>query len=167
MSKTSRLFALLAMLVVAGSLALAGGAQAADPSDASYLVTFVSGTSATDQESAISAAGASDVSRVDVLRLHSITASSPPADALRSDSSVASFEADKVRNVSATVSDPGYTSQWSLSKIGWDQLFGSVNPVGTSTVAVLDAGVNSSHEDLAGEVVPGTSILDPFNDGTT
>src|SRR4051812_40796423 len=167
MSKMPRLLALVAAVMAIGSLLLAGGARAADPSDASYLVTFVSGTSAAEQESAISTAGASDVSSVDALHLHSVTASSAAADALRADSSVASVESDKTRNVSATVSDPGYTSQWSLSRIGWDQLFGSVNPVGTSTVAVLDTGVNSSHEDLAGQVVPGTSILDPFSDGTS
>src|SRR4051794_33465768 len=167
MSKMPRLLAVVAAIFTIGSMLFAAGAQAADPSDASYLVTFVSGTSASEQDSAISSAGASDLSSVDALRLHTVAASSAAADALRADSSVASVEADKVRNVSATVSDPGYTSQWSLSKIGWDQLFGSVNPVGTATVAVLDTGINSSHEDLAGKVVPGTSILDPFNDGTT
>src|SRR4051794_35421665 len=167
MSKMPRLLAVVAAVFTIGSMLFAAGAQAADPSDASYLVTFVSGTSASEQDSAISSAGASDVSSVDALRLHTVAASSAAADALRADSAVASVEADKVRNVSATVSDPGFTSQWSLQRIGWDQLFGSVNPVGTSTVAVLDTGVNSSHEDLAGKVVPGTSILDPFNDGTS
>jgi hypothetical protein len=167
LSKTSRLFALVATMAAIGSLLIVGGARAADPTDASYLVTFAAGTSSTEQESAITSAGATDVSSVDALRLHNVVASSAAVDALRGDSSVASVETDKLRNVSATLSDPGYASQWSLSKIGWDQLYGVVNPVGSATVAVLDTGVNSSHEDLAGKVVPGTSILDPFSDGTT
>src|SRR4029079_17640256 len=101
------------------------------------------------------------------LRLHNVTASSAAADALRADPSVASVETDRTRDVSTTPSDPGFASQWSLSRIGWDQLFGTVNPGGTATVAVLDTGVDSMHEDLAGKVVAGTSILDPFSDGTT
>src|SRR3954469_15539940 len=167
MSKMPRLLASVSAIFTIGSMLCAAGAKAADPSDASYLVTFAAGTSSSDQDAAISSAGASDLSSVGALRLHSVTASSLAADALRADSSVASVESDKVRNVSATVSDPGFASQWSLSKIGWDQLYGVVNPVGNTSVAVLDTGVNSSHEDLAGKVVPGTSILDPFNDGTT
>src|SRR6478736_2886331 len=142
-SKTSRLVAVIAALIAMGSLLIAGGARAADPSDSSYLVTFVSGTSAAEQDAAVSAAGATDVSSIAPLRLHNVLASAATVDALRADSSVASVEADKVRNVSATVSDPGFTSQWSLSRIGWDQLYGTVNPAGTATVAVLDTGVNS------------------------
>jgi hypothetical protein len=169
--RTPRLFALLSVVVAVGSLLLAAGAHAATPDDPSYLVTFAPGTSISDQESALGAAGATDVSSIDALRLHEVTAPADSADAvvaaLNADSSVTSVEADKVRNVSATVSDPGYTSQWSLPRIGWDQLWGNVNPAGTATVAILDTGVNSSHEDLAGKVVAGTSILDPFSDGTT
>src|SRR3954451_2658789 len=165
-SKTSRLVALIAAVVAMASLMVVGGAQAADPSDASYLVTFAAGTSGADQEAAISAAGANDVSTVAPLRLHNITASDAAVTALRADSSVVRVESDRTRDVSATPSDPGFASQWSLSRIGWDQLFGVVNPVGNSTVAILDTGVDSMHEDLAGKVLPGTSIFDPFADGT-
>src|SRR3954471_15078855 len=87
--KTSRLVALIAAIVAIATLAVAGGARAADSPDASYLVTFVSGTSASEQEAAISAAGATDVSSVDALRLHNVMASTAAADALRADSSVA------------------------------------------------------------------------------
>src|SRR3954454_21846368 len=73
--KTSRLVALIAAIVAFATLAVAGGARAADSSDASYLVTFVSGTSASEQGAAINAAGATDVSSVDALRLHNVMAS--------------------------------------------------------------------------------------------
>src|SRR3954447_22096301 len=75
LTKTPRLFAVIAAVVAIGALMFAGGARAADPSDASYLVTFSSGTSSAEQQAAISAAGATDVSAVSALRLHSITAS--------------------------------------------------------------------------------------------
>src|SRR5262249_31668902 len=58
-------------------------------------------------------------------------------------------------------------------RIGWDQLYGSVTPAGSATVAVLDTGVDASHEDLQGKLVGGTSVLagenattDPNGHGT-
>ena len=41
-----------------------------------------------------------------------------------------------------------------------------MNPNGGAVVALLDTGVDGSHPDLAGQLVPGTSILDGSN-GTT
>src|SRR5207302_3998643 len=86
---------------------------------------------------------------------------------LRANPAVQGVEADQVRAVQAAPSDPGYSSQWSLSRIGWDQAFGSVNPTGSATVAVLDTGIDASHPDLAGQLAPGTSIVDPTSEGTT
>ncbi len=34
--------------------------------------------------------------------------------------------------------------QWALPRIGWDQVYGSVSPTGTATVAILDTGVDAS-----------------------
>jgi len=53
-----------------------------------------------------------------------------------------------------------HDDQWSLAKIGWNNVFGSVSPSGSAVVALLDTGVDGSHSDLAGQLVPGTSILD-------
>ncbi len=50
-----------------------------------------------------------------------------------------------------------------MPKIGWDNVYGSVSPSGSATVAVLDTGIDGSHPDLDGNVVPGTSILDGSN----
>ncbi|HMI99090.1 MAG TPA: S8 family serine peptidase, partial [Gaiellaceae bacterium] len=89
------------------------------------------------------------------------------AAALADDTSVARVEADQVRTVQAEPDDPGFAQQWSLPRIGWDQVYGVVDPIGTAKVALLDTGVDASHPDLSANVVPGTSVLDPSSDGTT
>ncbi|MEA2201689.1 MAG: thermitase, partial [Solirubrobacteraceae bacterium] len=132
-----------------------------------YLVTFSSGVSGAQQQAAIADVGATDVSTTSALRLHVVDASEASVTALSANPAVQAVEADQVRNVQAAPSDPGYSSQWSLSRIGWDQAFGSVNPAGSATVAILDTGVDASHPDLAGQLAPGTSIVDPSSDGTT
>ena len=76
---------------------------------------------------------------------------------------VSSVESDKMRTAEAAPGDPSYTDQWSLPKIGWDQLYGVAAPSGSSVVAVLDTGVDGSEPDLAGSLVPGTSVLDGSN----
>src|SRR5207302_10758375 len=42
-------------------------------------------------------------------------------------------------------------------------VFGSVAPGASVVVAVLDTGIDATHPDLSGNVVPGTSILDGSN----
>ena len=79
---------------------------------------------------------------------------------LLADGNVSRVELDRVRTVGAVPSDSGYASQWSLPKIGWDQVYGTVVPSGSAVVALLDTGVEASHPDLAGQLVAGTSILD-------
>src|ERR687887_343940 len=98
--------------------------------------------------------------------MHAVDASDAAVAALEADASVSRVEADQVRDVQATPSDPEYPNQWSLSRIGWDQVFGNVTPSGSATVAVLDTGVDASHPDLSANVVPGTSVLDGSNGET-
>ena len=85
--------------------------------------------------------------------------SSVVADLL-ADGNVSRVEADRIRTAEADPSDSGYADQWSLPKIGWNNVFGTVTPSGSAVVALLDTGVDASHPDLAGQLVPGTSILD-------
>src|SRR3989475_7057073 len=73
---------------------------------------------------------------------------------------VVTAEENKTRQSQAFPADPLYPNQWSLPKIGWDQVFGALTPTGSAIVAVLDTGVDAQHPDLAGNVIPGTSILD-------
>ena len=92
--------------------------------------------------------------------MHAVHASDAAVLLLYADASVARVEADTSRAAEASPSDPSFASQWSLPKIGWDQAFGTVTPTGSATVAILDTGVDAAHPDLAGAVLPGTSILD-------
>ncbi len=136
-----------------------------------YLVKFVAGTSDSEQAAVLADAGATDLSYVAPLRLHSVLLAADDTqaavDELSANPSVARVEAEQTREASAVPSDPAFSSQWSLARIGWDEVYGSVSPSGSATVAVLDTGVDAGHPDLASNVLPGTSMLDPGANGTT
>src|SRR4051794_13832514 len=136
-----------------------------------YVVTFASGVSAAAQVDALTTAGATDDDVIAVLRIHAVRASDAAVAALRADSRVASVEVDRSRDAEATPDDTAYGDQWSLAKIGWDQVYGT--PLaGTAVVAVLDTGVDGSVPELSGQLVAGTSLLggsptsDPNGHGT-
>ena len=133
-----------------------------------YLVRFASGTSTQVQAEILAAVGAEDLSYIRALRIHGVLL--PGGDSLadsiellEANAAVASIEPDREREAGATPSDSAYGDQWSLPKIGWDNVFGTVSPSGSARVAILDTGVDGSHPDLDGNVVPGTSILDGSN----
>ncbi len=87
--------------------------------------------------------------------------------ALASDADVVRVERDHSRDTATTPNDPRYADQWSLPRIGWDVARDSVTPTGSATVALLDTGVDASHPDLAGVVVPGANVLTGSGDGET
>src|SRR6266480_4240697 len=162
--------ALLVALALLLSAAFGATGASADPvpsPSASYIVTFAAGVDGAQQTADIAAATATDISAIPELRMHVVDATDSAAANLSATSDVVRVDADVTRSVQATPNDSEYPQQWSLPTIGWDQVFGSVSPAGTATVAVLDTGVDSSHPDLAGQLAPGTSILDPTSDGTT
>jgi thermitase len=72
---------------------------------------------------------------------------------------IKAYSSNEKYRVALTPSDPGYSSQWALPKIdapeAWDITTGS----NTVTVAVIDTGVQLSHEDLAGRFVAGHDFL--------
>src|SRR5829696_8213641 len=152
----------VALAVVFGVVGIATTGALAEPlsPESRYIVTFASGVSGEEQAADVAAAGASDVSVIPALRMRAVDATDSAIAALTSSPDVARVEADHVRDVQAEPTDPEYGNQWSLPRIGWDQVHDSVFPFGSATVAVLDTGVDASHPDLAGQLVPGTSVLD-------
>ena len=144
--------------------AIASSATVVVDATRTYIATFAAGTSAADQVAAIAAVNATDVTSIPQLRMHVVDiASYPDAVALGANPAVSSLTLDQTRAAEAAPSDPSYADQWSLPKIGWDQVYGTVAPSGSAVVALLDTGVDASQPDLAGQLVPGTGIIDGSN----
>ena len=130
-----------------------------------YLVKFASGTSTDTQAEILAAAGAESQSYIRALRIHGVLLPGGDSlqaslDVLDSYASVARVEPNREREAGGTPNDSQYGDQWSLPLIGWENVFGAVTPSGSARVAILDTGIDGSHPDLDGNVVPGTSILD-------
>ena len=152
-----------AIVVTALLIPTLGAAQTPSPTS-SLLVKLVDGLSVQEQADVIARNGGVEISSIPALRLHVIQVA--PADLpqvlanYQADPQVVNAEEHKTRQSQAFPTDPLYPRQWALAKIGWDQVFGAVMPTGSAIVAILDTGVDAQHPDLAGNVIPGTSILD-------
>src|SRR4051812_7172388 len=84
----------------------------------------------------------------------------------KANKNVLRVEQSNTRKIAGAASDPEYAQQWALPKIGWDSVHGAVNPSGAATIAVLDTGVDGTHPDLAGRLVPGWSAFAGSNPAT-
>ena len=164
-----RLLAIAAALFTLGALSAstASAQPASPPATSSLIVKLVGGLSVDEQAAVIERNGGTEKSQVPALRLHVIEL---PTDQLevtlnsyRADPQVVRAEVNKARKSEAVPSDPLYSQQWSLPKISWDLVFGNASPSASVIVAVLDTGIDATHPDLAGGVVPGTSVLDGSN----
>src|SRR5438094_8229858 len=167
-----RAIVVTALLTIACALLIPtlSGAQTSSPTS-SLLVKLVDGLTTQEQADVITRNGGVEISSIPALRLHVIQVA--PADLpkvlanYQADPQVVNAEENKTRQSQAFPTDPLYLNhQWSLPKIGWDQVFGTVTPTGSAIVAILDTGVDAQHPDLAGNVIPGISILDGSS-GTT
>jgi hypothetical protein len=134
-----------------------------------YVVTFEAGTTAAARTAALTATGAEVIDTVPALRMAVIRVpdGTDIVAALRSDTAVTRVEPDRVRGTEARPDDRAYQTQWSLPRIGWDTVYGTIQPRGSAVVAILDTGVDARHRDLAGRLVAGASMVagaDPDHD---
>ena len=78
---------------------------------------------------------------------------------LRAHPDVLSAEPDYEVEVFRLPTDPGYTQQWHLAKIGsggaWDEITGSKKV----KVCVIDSGARMDHPDLAGNILKGWNVV--------
>jgi YVTN family beta-propeller protein/VCBS repeat-containing protein len=150
-------------------------AATAPAATARYIVAFSLGASAGQRAAALAAGSeATTISTIPALRLAVVdfpaTRAGAAAHNMRERAGVERVELDRGRSVAAAPSDPRYTEQWSLPMIGWPSV--TVPASGTAIVAILDSGVDGSHPDLLGRLVPGASfvggdpLVDPNGHGT-
>ncbi len=168
--RTTRVILLATALTLLAVLSVPLASIAQTSLSSSLLVKLIGGLTPDQQAQVIARNGGIEISSIPALRLHVIQVA--PADlaqvlaSYQADPQVANAEENKTRQSQTFPADPLYPNQWSLPKIGWDVVFGTVTPSGSVIVAVLDTGIDAQHPDLAGNVIPGTSILDGFS-GTT
>jgi hypothetical protein len=171
LKRATTAFSLLAVLLVLLSPLTAGAQTASGPSTtSSLLVKLVGGLSASEQAAVIARNGGVETSSIPALRLHVVAVSTADLPsvlaAYQADPQVQNVEVNRTRQSETMPADPLFAYQWALPRIGWEQVFGAITPAGSARVALLDTGVDASHPELAGKVVPGISMLDS-SDGRT
>ena len=129
---------------------------------ANLIVKIAAGVDEAEATALFESVGGVKTGEIDVLRMHMVAVApdtvSATIAAFEADPAVVSVDLDRPRDAEAVPDDPGYSNQWALPLIGWEDVFGVINPSGTSTIAVLDTGVDASIPDLAGRVVGGWSF---------
>jgi type VII secretion-associated serine protease mycosin len=65
----------------------------------------------------------------------------------------------------APSNDPGRSGQWALDRFAAEDVWTTNTGVGV-TVAVVDSGIDASHPDLTGRVLPGTDLVTGTGDGS-
>ncbi|HVM04742.1 MAG TPA: Ig-like domain repeat protein [Acidimicrobiales bacterium] len=159
---------ILALVALIAGAAVPQGALAVPAAQApaavsTLIVKFRPGVTSDQQQAAVQRNGGS-VRRA-VPQLGMVVVAVPSAEASNStrryqaDAQVLRVDADHSRKAAAVPNDTAYADQWALPKIGWDSVYGTVDPAGSAVVAVLDTGVDPSVADLAGRTVAGHSPM--------
>src|SRR3954453_21360061 len=171
------LAAVTATLCATGVTAAFASASSSTPSGTVRLIVQTAkGLSASQRQAVVGRNGGTHKRDVTDLRAQVIDVPASDVSAYlnryKHDSSVTSVEVDQTRKVAAAPSDPAYADQGALPKVSWDTARDSVTPAGSSTIAVVDTGVDGSVDDLSSKLVPGWSAfgtdptVDPNGHGT-
>ncbi|WP_394235043.1 S8 family serine peptidase [Niallia oryzisoli] len=85
---------------------------------------------------------------------------------LQKNSNFISADPDYIQQTSYIPQDPDYSQQYYLSKIGMEEAWDIQKGSSDVTIAILDSGVNASHPDLAGRVLPGYNFVNNTENST-
>lgn len=83
---------------------------------------------------------------------------------LRADPRVRYAEPDRYLYPQAIPNDPAYSEQWNMEKFGLPEAWALETGKSDIVIAVLDSGVDLTHEDLVGRSVPGCDLYNGDND---
>jgi serine protease len=83
---------------------------------------------------------------------------------IKSNSAVELVERKRIRKIIVTPNDPSVGNQWFLSKVQAFAAWDIVIPSGTVKVAVVDNAIQTTHPDLAANMLPGYDASDLDND---
>ena len=113
------------------------------------IIKLAASLSAEEQAAVIAQNGGIETSTVPALRLHVVAVAADQLDEVlagyRADSRVVRAEVNKVRQSNAMPSDPLYSQQWALPKIGWDLVFGNSMPGGSVDRRGSRHGLDGTH----------------------
>lgn len=164
-----RIHIILCIAVSACALTLltAATATAADRLIVGFTPTATAAQEVDALQDAGVAATATTLAATDIPQIDAATVVVPEGDGnevaaeLEQDSRVEYVEVDHKAKVTWTPSDPFLSSQWALTKIGASAAWDLARGAGV-LVAVVDTGVDYTHEDLAGggKVVNGYDFVD-------
>ena len=159
-----RMPVMVAAIVVVALWGLSLATVAFGGDSVTLSVKLVNGLTPAQQAAVIARDGGVEKSVIAPLRLHVVTVPTANLPLIladyQKDPQVESVEVSKSRKAETLANDQHVGVQWALTKIGWDQVYGTTVPAGSATVALLDTGIDAGHPDLTGNVIAGTSILD-------
>jgi subtilisin family serine protease len=166
-----RLLATLGLvLILRPSMAQAGRPIGVGPHSVAdeLLVGMRPGVSKGRAQALYQASGAALLDEIAEIRVHRIRVPGPAraavAAALSRRHEVAFVEENHLFEADATPNDPWYGGQWHLGAIAAPSAWDLESNAWDVVIAILDTGVDPSHPDLAGKLIPGFNFFDGNTD---
>ena len=146
----------------------AQGGGAAEVMPNQLLVRFKEGVLPQHMASSLQAVGASEIGALfegaeKGLRLIQVRDMAAALPRLQADPQVLYAEPNRVRSVVGSPNDPMYSQQWGLQRVHGEDAWATMSSPNATPVnlAIVDTGIDDTHEDLKGRVLmPGFNALD-------